>query len=172
MMFTLELNFEVDDGRRRGRWDGGVPCGLGALFSLQRRTLDPLRRMTPWFPPAGARKSVVGLELRVRSLATHMASLPQSTRAVTTETLMSADLPERRGSRHSERMGNATTTTVALQAHHQRWHCGHRLAAAPRGPEFPGSSRHSWCDQGKWCITQSAASIAAQGPSPPPCPAI
>jgi hypothetical protein len=50
MVFTLELNFEVDDGRRRGRWDGGVPCGPGALFSLQRRTLDPLRRMTPRFP--------------------------------------------------------------------------------------------------------------------------
>lgn len=48
-MFTLKLNFEVD-GRRRGRWDSGVPCGLGALFSLQRRTLDPLRHMTPRFP--------------------------------------------------------------------------------------------------------------------------
>jgi hypothetical protein len=40
MTFTHELNFEVDDGRRRGRWDSGVLCGLGALFSLQRRTLD------------------------------------------------------------------------------------------------------------------------------------
>src|SRR6266567_3187578 len=37
-------------------------------------------------------------------------AFPVSMRAVTTDALMSADLPERRGSRRSERMGNTTST--------------------------------------------------------------
>ena len=46
-----------------------------------------------------------------------MASPPLATRAVTTDALMSADLPGRRGSRRSERMGITTASTKAPQAH-------------------------------------------------------
>jgi hypothetical protein len=62
------------------------------------------RRLPHRSRPVGARKSVVGPELRVRSLATRIASLSGSMHAVITNASMIVGLPEWWGARHFERM--------------------------------------------------------------------